>query len=130
MIAGMASTVLAGPVEFSPAEIMVIVAVLAAFFVLVTSPGWVALGVAFRRRRLARGPGRTWPAALGGCGLGVLVCAGITAGVGALFARTGTSAAVAGVAASWLVCWLLAALLNRSAGDAGPATRTPDGWGG
>ncbi len=137
MIPGMEPTVLAGPVEFSPGEIMAIVAVLAVLFVLLTAPGWAMVGWAFRRRRLGRGPGgtgRTWPAVVGGCATGLVLCAGVSALVAALVPHTFVSVGLVAVLASWLACWVLAAALNRSAaGGEGAATgtaTTPDGWGG
>ncbi len=121
MIAGMGTTalahdaVLAGPIEFSPADIAAIVAVLAALFVLVTALGWAMLGWAFGRRRRTRESGWSCPAVVGGCGAGLLLSAGLCAGISALLSDAGTAAGVVAVAVSWVACWVLAAALVREA---------------
>lgn len=46
----MQPTVLAGPIQFSPADIALILTVLAAAALLVTSPGWLLLAIVFGRR--------------------------------------------------------------------------------
>ena len=131
MIVGMGDTVLAGPVEFSPAEIAAIVAFLIGIFVVVTAPGWAALGYACVRRRRARGATRSWPAALGGCCAGLVLSAGVCAAVGGVLDDAGSAVIVVGVCASWVACWVLASVLTRPATVAEPesAGTPPEGWG-
>lgn len=120
----MEPTVLAGPIEFSPAEIAGIVAVLAAFFVIVTSPGWVLVAVAAHRRRTARGPGSAWGAAVGGGLGGLLLCCGVAALVGALLQDLGGAAVFVAVLAAWVACWGLARWLSPRRADR-PAPGNP-----
>ncbi len=129
----MEPTVLAGPVEFSAAEIAAIVAVLVALSVAVTAPGWAAVGWAFRRRRLARGPGRAWPAAVGGCLTGLALSAGVSFVAGAVLQPLAFSAVALTVLVCWAACWGLAAFLTRGLGSAAelpPSSAEPKGWGG
>ena len=80
----MEPTVLAGPVEFSPAEIALIVAVLAAIFVALTLPGWAVLSFAAYRRRKAQRPGPAWGSAVAGAVAGIVVCAAVAALTGSV----------------------------------------------
>jgi hypothetical protein len=133
----MEPTVLAGPVEFSPAEIALIVAVLAAIFVAVTAPGWAILGFAAHRRRKAQRPGPAWGAAVVGGISGLVVCFGVASLLGALTGSLGMLGAVVGVVASWVACWAIAYAITprstRSAPDTSspsyPASPTSEGWG-
>jgi hypothetical protein len=131
MIVGMGDTVLAGPIEFSPAEIAAIVAVLAALFVVVTAPGWGALAYACVRRRRARGAGAVWPAAVGGSLGGLAVSFGVSSlAVAALPAAD----VVIPVLLAWCACWAVSAALictepRRGPGGGGEPTRTTEGWG-
>lgn len=111
----MEPTVLAGAIEFSPAEIAFFLAVLAAAALIVTAPGWLVLGVVTGRRA---GPsasaGRRWASGIGGALLGIALSAGVTATFGAVFERF-SSAVPMGVLASWAACWVLAAVMRRPA---------------
>ena len=132
MIVGMGDTVLAGPVEFSPAEIAAIVAVLIGIFVVVTAPGWAALGYACVRRRRARGATTgAGPRPLGGCCAGLVLSAGVCAAVGGLLDDAGGAVVVVGVCASWVACWVLASVLTRPAtvAERESAGTRPEGWG-
>jgi hypothetical protein len=134
----MEPTVLAGAIEFSPAEIALILAVLASLALLVTAPGWVVLGVAAGRRAgPGTSPGRRWAARVGGALLGIALSAGVASLVGGLLGSF-SSAAVVAVLSAWAACWGLAAVLHRSrrpaagnspgAGQASTTTST-EGWG-
>jgi len=119
------ATVLAGPVEFSAADIAFIFLVLALAALVLSSPGWVVLGEAARRRARANGAerrGRAWAwvgGALAGMGVSALVSAVMAGALGA-----GGNTAPAMVLASWFTCWCLAVALRA------PADRRPDeGWG-
>ncbi len=101
---------LAGPVEFSPAEIAALVAILIGMFVVVTAPGWAALGYACVRRRRGRGAGPVWPAALGGSLGGLAVSFGVCSVLVGLLPGPGV---VIAVLLSWCACWGLAAVLTR-----------------
>ena len=136
----MEPTVLAGPVEFSPAEIALIFAVLAGMFVALMAPGWVALGYAARARRKAQGDGPGWGSAVAGSIGGLILCGGVAALSGALLESLGSLGIALGVAASWAACWAIAyAISPRStigASDAGsptsptsPTSPSSDGWG-
>lgn len=125
----MQTTVLAGAVEFSPAEIALMVAVLAAAFVLVTAPGWVVLAIVAGRRTGPARPGRQWAARVGGAfaGLGLSVLAG------SLVSQAGELSPVLAVLGAWCACWLLAAALGTGARrststSTGTSTGTA-GWG-
>jgi hypothetical protein len=134
----MEPTVLAGPIEFSPAEIALIIAVLAAIFLVVTAPGWAAVAWAARRRRTARGPGPAWPAALGGAVGGLLLCCTTVALLGAILRDLGAPGGLLTVPAAWCACWAVAYGLfpHRPSAPGGttPTTyqlsdRTEEGWG-
>lgn len=106
----MDATVLAGPLEFSPADIALILAVLAAAAVIVTSPGWVVLAYVMGRRVPATAPAsrRRW-ARVGGGLLGMAVSFGAVS----LVVAVDVGGVLAGVLAAWVACWGLAALLHR-----------------
>ena len=106
----MDATVLAGPLEFSPADIALILAVLAAAALIVTSPGWVVLAVVMGRRVPATAPAsrRRW-ARVGGGLLGMAV----SFGASSLAVAVDVGGVLAGVLAAWVACWGLAALLHR-----------------
>ena len=119
-------TVLAGPVQFSPAEIAFIVAVLAAAALVLTAPGWLVLGFAARQRATAAGAGRSgrgWAwvgGALTGMGTSAVVAAVVnSADVGGVWAM---------VLASWASCWCLA-LAVRPRDGARQAPDASEGWG-
>lgn len=134
----MDATVLAGPIEFSPADIALILAVLAAAAVAVTSPGWVVLAYVMGRRvpATAAANRRRW-ATVGGAALGIAVSFGAASLAQALV----DGGVLAGVLAAWVACWGLAALLHRPpsapasapATDPGPAPAarpgSTEGWG-
>src|SRR6478735_6186544 len=97
--------VLAGAVEFSPAEIAMILAVLAGIFVVVMSPGWAVVAFAAHRRRTAQRPGPAPGAALLGAAGGLVVCCAVSALVGALLADgPGSTAGILAVLVSWAAC--------------------------
>jgi hypothetical protein len=122
----MEPTVLAGPIEFSPAEIAAIIAVLAGLFVVLTAPGWALVAYAAHRRRAARGPGRTWPATVGGAVGGLLLSAGVAALVGALVQSVGGIGFLFVVLAAWAACAVLAwALMRAKPPRATPGHRPP-----
>ena len=135
----MEPTVLAGPVEFSPAEIALMIAVLVAISVAVTAPGWAVLGFAAHRRRKAQRPGPAWGAAVIGGISGLVVCFGVGSLLGTLTHSLGMLGVVVGVVASWVACWGIAyAIIPRSSSrsaDAGPSSSTSpsrpssEGWG-
>ena len=111
----MEPTVLAGPVEFSPAEIAFILAVLAGIFVVVMSPGWALVAFAARRRRKAQRAGSAAGAALLGDSLG-------------------STAMILAVLASWGSCGAVALRLSSSAEPDprqadGPVSAPDGGWG-
>jgi hypothetical protein len=107
------STVLAGPVQFSPAEIAFLLTIMVLAGLVLSAPGWVALGHAARRRAKARGAqsrGRAW-AWVGGALLGVAVSAVVSSVVAA--ALDGSEHIVAAmVVASWASCWGLAVAMH------------------
>ena len=123
----MEPTVLAGAIEFSPAEIALILAVLAALFLALTSPGWLVVGYAFGRRSRSRS---RWPARIGGAALGIALSAAVSAVVGALLDGF-EYVALAAVIASWCTCWGLALLLRRGTVSPAGGARPPvqEGWG-
>jgi hypothetical protein len=132
----MEPTVLAGPVEFTPAEIALFLAVLAGIFVAVMSPGWALVAVAAHRRRKAQRPGPAPGAALLGAAGGLVVCCAVSALVGALLADSlGSTAGFLAVLASWATCGAVALRLTPGAEpDPRPAERpvpgrTEGGWG-
>lgn len=114
----MDATVLAGPLEFSPADIALILAVLAAAALLVTSPGWVVMAVVMGRRVPATAPAsrRRW-ARVGGGLLGMAVSFGASTLAVALV----DNGVLVGVLAAWAACWGLAVLVHRSSAPTGPA---------
>ncbi len=136
----MEPTVLAGPIEFSPAEIALIVAVLAAIFVALTAPGWALLSFAAYRRRKAQRPGPAWGSALVGAVAGLVLCAAVAATTGSVLQSVGFAGGVVSVLAAWVSCWAVAFWLAppstfRASGSpaphapAPPAQPTSEGWG-
>ena len=132
----MEPTVLAGPVEFTPAEIAFFLAVLAGIFVVVMSPGMALVAFAARRRRKAQRPGSAAGAALLGAAGGLVLCCAVSALVGGLLGDSlGSTAMILAVLASWATCGAVALRLTPSAeadpGKAGGSgSATPDGgWG-
>ncbi len=136
----MEPTVLAGPVEFSPADIALIVAVLAAIFIALMVPGWAVLSFAAYRRRRAQSPGPAWGSALVGAIAGLVVCAGVAALTGSVAQSLGFAGGVLSVLAAWATCWAIAFWLAppstfRASGSAAPGTPAPpaqptsEGWG-
>jgi hypothetical protein len=125
----MEPTVLAGPVEFSPADIALILAVLAGIFVAVMAPGWALVAFAAHRRRQAQRPGPAAGAALLGAAGGLVVCCAVSALVGALLRDSlGSATGLLAVLASWASCGGVALRLSRPAEHSVPA-RTDGGWG-
>ena len=132
----MEPTVLAGPVEFSPAEIAFFLAVLAGIFVVVMSPGMALVGFAAHRRRKAQRPGSAVGAALLGAAGGLVICCAVSALVGGLLGDSlGSTAMILAVLASWGSCGAVALRLSSSAeadpGQAGGSgsARPDGGWG-
>ena len=136
----MEPTVLAGPVEFSPAEIALIVAVLAAMFVAVTAPGWTVLSFAAYRRRQAQRPGPAWGSALIGSAAGLVLSAAAAATTGSVLQSFGFGGGLLGVLAAWISCWAVAwwlappSTFRTGSGPAPhapapPAQPTSEGWG-
>lgn len=126
--------VLAGPVQFSPADIALILAVLAAGYVALTAPGWLVLAVAAGRWVPADAPpGRRWSARVAGA-LGGLALSGVVyAFTWALLDRVADEIMLpVGTVAAWACCFGLARALRRP-GPAGTARRgtgsAPEGWG-
>jgi hypothetical protein len=124
----MQTTVLAGAIEFSPAEIALIVAVVVAAFVLVTAPGWFVLAVVAGRRAGPGRPGRQWVARVGGALAGLA----LSVLVGSLVSQAaGDLTSLLGVLGAWCACWVLAAMLRPARSAPAPvvdATSTV-GWG-
>lgn len=121
----MQPTVLAGPIQFSPADIALILAVLAAAALLVTAPGWLLLAIVFGRRPgPAATPGRRRAARLGGALLGIVICGVVSSLVLAVLDGVDGAALVA-VLASWGACWAVAAGLRKSESTA----PRQEGWG-
>jgi hypothetical protein len=104
--------VLAGPIEFSPAEIAAIIAVLTLMGLVLTAPGWALLGYVMGRRADATGArrGQRWVARLGGALLGLAVCAAVGWACLAV-AGNGSNGIVLAAVVSWVACggigWLL-----------------------
>ena len=139
----MEPTVLAGAIEFSPAEIALIIAVLVAAGIVVTAPGWVVLSIVMGRLpALGATPGKRWWARIGGALAGCAVSAAAVSLVGPVIGFS----PILSVPVAWAACWALAALLHRgtpvpvpppppSPGRAGPVPRpappttTGQGWG-
>lgn len=95
-----------GP-EISGTDFLAILLLWGALGGAVTAPGWVAVAVSARRRRIARGPGRSWPAAVAGALVGLLLSALVVPAV-AEARPAGDTSTAAGVLAGWAACWLLA----------------------
>ncbi len=131
----MEPTVLAGPIQFSPAEIALILAVITASALVLAAPGWVALAfVVGRRAPAGSSGGRRAAAWAGGALLGIAVSGGVGAVMAALL--DGSDHSVLGmVAAAWVSCWALAlalALRRAEAARAGTyeeCASTGAGWG-
>jgi len=129
----MEPTVLAGPIQFSPAEIALILAVITVSALVLAAPGWVALAfVVGRRAPGGSSAGRRAAAWAGGALLGIAVSGGVGAVVAALL--DGSDHSVLGmVAAAWVSCWALALALHRprppAPASAGKASSTGAGWG-
>lgn len=104
-----------GP-EISGTDFLVILLLWGGLCAVVTAPGWLPVALAARRRRTARGPGRSWPATVAGALVGVLLSALVVPAV-AESLPAGDTATVAGVVASWVACWLLALVVRRGRGD-------------
>ena len=104
---------------------------LVAAFVVVTAPGWAALGYACVRRRRARGAGSVWPAAVGGSLGGLALSFGVSSlAVGVLPIR----GVVIGVLLAWCACWSVSAVLTRGLPPRGvrqpvQPPRASEGWG-
>jgi hypothetical protein len=116
----MEPTVLAGAIEFTPAEIAAIIAVLIGLFLLVTAPGWLVLAHAAGRRPAPAT--RSWPRTVGGAALGIGICSAAAA----LFSEVGDQVFLVGIVAGWVACWGLAARLRRRPRVDATAT---EGWG-
>jgi len=142
----MEPTVLAGAIEFSPAEIALIIAVLIAACIVVTAPGWVVLSIVMGRLPAPGAtPGKRWWARIGGAMAGCAISAVAVSLVGSVIGFS----LILSVPIAWAACWALAALLHRrtpvrlvrvppplpSPGRAGPVpppappTTTGQGWG-
>ena len=124
----MQQTVLAGAIEFSPAEIALILAALAALFVVVTAPGWLVLAMAAGRRVRS---GRRWPARVAGAVAGLVLSGIVTSLTGVVLAPVADEVILpVAVVASWVACLVLARWLARSRDvRPGSATGAPQGWG-
>jgi protein-S-isoprenylcysteine O-methyltransferase Ste14 len=131
----MEPTVLAGPVEFSPADIALILAVLAGIFVVIMSPGMALVAFAAHRRRKAQRPGPAAGAALLGAAGGLALCCAVSALVGALLRDSlGSATGLLAVLASWAACGAVALRLSsRAEPDPrqadGSVSATDGGWG-
>jgi hypothetical protein len=127
----MEPTLLAGAVEFSPVDIAMILAVLAALALVVSAPGWLALAVVVAR---AAGPGaspaRRWWRGVGGALAGIAVSAAVATVVSGLLDQV-FSSAVPAVLAAWVTCWALAYAVRWGPGrpPAGTAPGSGEGWG-
>lgn len=121
----MQPTVLAGPIQFSPADIALILAVLTAAALLVTAPGWLVLAVVLGRRPgQAATVGKRWAANVAGALLGIVIC-GVVSSLVLVVLDGVDGAALVAVLASWGACWAMAAGLRRS----GSTTPRQEGWG-
>lgn len=119
----MEPTVLAGAIEFSPAEVALIVAVLIAAFVVVTSPGWVVLSIVMGRRPAPGATqGRRWAARAGGAAAGLAISVAAGSLVDLVLGRVSL---LLSVPVAWGVCWALAALLHRRAPAPGSTAPVP-----
>ena len=110
-----------GP-EISGTDFLVILLLWGGLCAVVTAPGWLAVALAARRRRVTRGPGRSWPAAVAGALVGMLLSALVVPAVAEAL-PVGDTATVAGALAGWVACWLLALLVRPGTRD-GAARRT------
>lgn len=126
--------VLAGPIQFSPADIALILAALAASYVALTAPGWLVLATAAGRRVPADAPpGQRWSARVAGA-LGGLALSGVVYTITwALLDHVMDEIILpVGTVAAWVGCFVLARALRRP-GPAAPARRetgsAPEGWG-
>lgn len=120
----MQPTVLAGAIEFSPAEIAFILLVIALSALTLSAPGWVVLAYVAQRRAAVAGAsrgGRTW-AGIGGALLGMAASAAAAALVGAVLDGLDNPVPLM-VLTSWVACWGVA-LMIRARPDA-----TAKGWG-
>lgn len=109
----MEPTVLAGPIQFSPAEIALALTVIALAALVVSAPGWLPVAYATGRRPGPQATGATrWWARIGGALVGMGVFAVTARAVGAVLDRL-DFAAVLAVGGGWAACWALAALLWR-----------------
>lgn len=123
----MEPTVLAGPVEFSPAEIALILAVLALAALVLSAPGWAVLGYVMGRRPGPHAPaGRRWAARVGGALLGMAVSAAVLILLVGLLDRFSFAVPVALVGA-WTACWAMAYVLRPRSAPEPP--RAAEGWG-
>jgi hypothetical protein len=119
------ASVLAGPVEFSAADIAFLFLVLLLSALALTAPGWVVLAEASRRRARASGSerGTGFWACLGGAFLGMAISAAVSAAVAAALVDAG-HVLPAMVVTSWAACWGLALALWPFSRQ-----RTREGWG-
>jgi hypothetical protein len=98
-----------GP-ELSATDLLVVLLLWSGVSAAVTAPGWAVVALAARRRRIARGPGRSWPAAGAGAVVAMLLSAVVVPAVTERLPAGDATAPVA-VVAGWTACWLLAALV-------------------
>lgn len=110
ILLGMEPTVLAGAIEFSPAEIALIIAVLIAASIVVTAPGWVVLSIVLGRLPAPGAtPAKRWWARIGGALAGFAISAAAVSLVGSVIGFS----LILSVPIAWAACWALAALLHR-----------------
>ena len=107
-----------GP-AISGTDFLVILLLWGGLCAVVTAPGWLAVALAARRRRVTRGPGHSWPAAIAGALVGMLLCALVVPAVAEAL-PSGDTATVAGALTGWVACWLLALLVRPGTRDAAP----------
>lgn len=106
-----------GP-EISGTDVALVLLLWAGLHAALTAPGWVVVALVARRRRIARGPGRSWPAALAGALVAVLVSALMVPALAELVDPGSDGRLV--VVAGWVTCWLLAALVAPHGDDGSP----------
>jgi hypothetical protein len=99
-----------GP-QISVTDLVVILLLWGCLCAVVTAPGWLAVALAARRRRVTRGPGRRWPATVAGALVGMLLSALAVPAV-AESLPAGDTATFAGALAGWIACWLLALVVR------------------
>jgi hypothetical protein len=117
----MEPTVLAGPVEFSPADIAFILALLAGLFLVLTAPGWLVLAVAsVHRCGATASTGRKVASGVGGALAGIAVSAVLVVASVAVL-ESFAWAVVPAVVLAWAACWALALAVRRGARRAHPA---------